>query len=183
MLLDLCHSWRPSNSIHITNFWIQESEKPTDSIPVLQRQLSAYQETHDLRWFESIETVRYSPYTFKLQSFGARYNMVQYDTIWVCDGLWVLSSSPTALPMSVIFCASGMCLITASEDATLLGDSETRRLGSEKLTLWMGSSSDAWHTSCNIRQHSIFKSFNPHMQKPRICRFATVPTCSNMFQA
>lgn len=94
-----------------------------------------------------------SPYTFKLQSFGARYNMIQYGFVMVCDGLWVLSSSPTALPMSVIFCASGMCLITASEDATqaarLLGDSETPRLGSEKLTLWMGSSSDAWHTSCN----------------------------------
>lgn len=131
-------------------------------------------------WFESIQTVRtHSKIAIVWCQVQLWINMIQYGFVMVC-----VSSSPTALlvalPMSVIFCASGMCLITASEDATLLGDSsETQRLGSEKLTLWMGSSSDAWHTSCNISQLVNIQIIQPAHAETKDSPFRH---SSNMFQ-
>ena len=105
-LIFVFHSWIPSNCTHTTNFWIQQSEKPTDPIPVLHWQLSAYQAGNS--WFGS--NIQTHSNCIIVWSFGDC--QVQYGNM-LC-GFWQFW---VALPMSVIFCASGMCLTTASDAA------------------------------------------------------------------
>ena len=134
MLLDLCHSWRPS-PFRLQTSGSRKAKSPQTRFPTCSDSSAP---TRTLMIW-----VTWSPFKQSVHiKIAIVWCQVQYESIWINMGLWwfvmVCVSSPTALlvalPMSVIFCASGMCLITASEDAQaawrLIRDLETPRLRS-----------------------------------------------------